>query len=168
MCAFIKDYQDLISGIFTLIAGAAAYFAVLRQIRADKEQFNQIRKEKEVAFLTIISGSLRSYQASLNMLEHEILGIRDDLPRGVDLRRSIPDLIRAVSFDLDMLKSWQEYVTFDRETIEKIREFYDAYVALSNALDLLRSIVVPSEMPLLRIIGKDDEAEIIRPRLSAI
>ncbi len=144
MLAFIKEYQDLISGLFTLMAGVGAYRAVMLQIRADKAQIDVARKQKEVAFLTILRVALSSFRATIDMLERDVIGIRDSLTKGVNLRRSADRFSSALNFDLETLKAWHEYVTFDPQTIATIREFYDDYLSLNATLQNLRTLAVPA------------------------
>ena len=168
LITFLHDWQDLTAGIFTLVAGATAYMGVLKQIKADRDTQNESLKRKETAFLTILSVALGRYSTNLVRLESDLVEIRRVLPKGGDFRERVVRLKRAAEFDIDMLKSWENYISLPIDSIRAIRQFYDSYLEQQTAFEEIHATIKP-EIPLLRAVVADShESNVLAARIGAL
>ena len=155
--ADIKTWQDGLSGLATLAAGAIAYKAVMKQIRSDRELAVAQQRHREKAFLTVIQSSIQTYLMDLEDLENEVSQIRLALSTGINLMARLPHLIDASEFDVSLIEDWGKYQTFSIDMIASIRNFYDAYRHQKRLLNFIHLRAVP-ELPLLRVVNSDDFA----------
>lgn len=166
--ADVQEWQEGLSGLATLFAGAIAYLAILRQIRSDRELSAQQlesdrrlatseQKHREAAFLTVIASSVETYRFNLEDLGREVEQIRSALSSGIDLRKRLPYIQEASEFDTSLIEDWDKYRSFSIELIGSIRNFYDAYRHQKRLLNSIHTRAAP-DMPLLRAVNPQDAA----------
>lgn len=77
---------NVLAGCFTLIAAAAAWFAVRRQIRSQELASEKLRKQKEFAARAVLPLSLSALQKYISDCIYALEGLPDPVSRGTVFR----------------------------------------------------------------------------------